>query len=65
MPGTTTAHGHTWTAGAVNEPVGDPVLLQVWSVRTPGGEILYEDGDSLGYGRTRKLFDYFMAIFPM
>jgi len=31
----------------------------------PGVEVIHEDGDALGPGRTRKPFDYIMAIFPM
>jgi len=31
---TTTAHGLTWTAGAVEQPVGGPVARRSWSVRT-------------------------------
>jgi len=62
---TATAHGRTWEAVAVNEPVGGPVPRQAWSVRTPGGELIHEGGDTLGPGRTRKPFDYFMAMFPV
>jgi len=55
----------TWTAGAVNEPVGGPVPRQAWSVRTITGELIHEEGDLLGPGLSRKLHDYFMAMFPM
>jgi len=53
------------TAGAVNEPVGGPVPRQAWSIRTITGELIYEEGDLLGPGQSRKPYEYFMAMFPM
>jgi len=60
-----TAHGLTWTKGAVTEPVGGPVPRQTWSVRTLSGEVIHEDGDVIGAGQSRKPYDFFMAMFPM
>jgi len=64
-PAVTTAHGLTWTAGAVMEPVGRSVATQSWSVRALSGEVIHEEGDSIGPGRSRKPYDYFMAMFPL
>jgi len=65
VPPAVTAHGVTWTAGAVNESVGGPVPRQAWSVRTITGELIHEEGDLKGPGRSRKPYDDFMAMFPM
>jgi len=62
-PTTVTAHGLTWAAGGVSEPVGGPVARRTWSVRTLPGEVIFEEGDMLG--QTRTPYDYFLAMFPM
>jgi len=64
-PAVATAHGLKWTAGAVMEPVGGPVATQSWSVRALSGEVIHEEGDSIGPGRSRKPYDCFMAMFPL
>lgn len=64
QPATTDAHGITWTARAVTEPVGFHAPRQAWSVRTLTGEIIYEDGNTMGPGLERRPYDYFVAIFP-
>jgi len=62
-PTTVTAHGLTWAAGGVAEPVGGPVARRTWSVRTLPGEVIFEEGDTVG--QTRTPYDYFLAMFPM
>jgi len=63
-PTVVTAHGLTWTAGAVTEPVDGPVSTQGWSVRTLSGEVIHGEGDTIGHERTWTPYDYFMAMFP-
>jgi len=63
-PTVVTAHGLTWTVGAVTTPVGGPVPTQGWSVGTLSGGVIHEEGDTIGPGRTRTPYDYFMAMFP-
>ena len=58
-PSTATAHGLTWTAGAVHQPVGGPVARRSWSVRTLPWKVMHEDGDSAGPGQMRTPYDYF------
>jgi len=62
---TTTAHGLTWTAGAVEQPVGGPVARRSWSVRTLPEEVIFEDGDALLPRTTRTPYKYFLTTFPM
>lgn len=62
---TVAAHGYTWTARAVPAPVGGPVPRQAWSVRTLSGEVIHEEGDTVGPGVSRGPYDYFMATFPV
>lgn len=59
-----TAHGLEWHDAEVLQPIGGPVARRPWSVRTLGGDIITEDGDSVGYGRTRTPLDYFFSVFP-
>lgn len=64
-PAITSAHGLSWTAGPVSEPVGGPVARRVWSVRTMPGEVIVEEGDAVGPGQARTAYDYFLCMFPM
>lgn len=64
-PATTTAHGLSWTAGPVSEPVGGPVARRVWSVCTMPGEFIVEEGDAVGLGQARTAYDYFLCMFTM
>lgn len=52
-------------AGPVSQPVGGPVARRLWSVRTMPGEVIMEGGDSVGVGRSRTAYDYFLSMFPM
>jgi len=47
------------------EPVGGSVATQSRSVRALSGEVIHEEGDSIGPGRSRKPYGYFMAMFPL
>lgn len=62
---TTAVHGVRWTAGPVSQPVGGPVARRLWSVRTMPGAVIMEGGDSVGVGRSRTAYDYFLSMFPM
>ena len=64
VPAVVTAHGLKWTAGMVMQPVGGPVATQSRSVRTLAGEVIHEEGDSIGPGRARKPYEYFLETFP-
>lgn len=64
-PAGATAHGYVWKEGAATEPVGGPVPRQWWSVSTPAGEFIQEEGNTMGPGASRAVCDYFMAMFPM
>lgn len=64
-PATTTAHGLSWTAGPVSEPVGGPVARRVWFVRKMPGEVIVEEGDAVGPGQACTASDYFLCMFPM
>ena len=64
-PAVSTAHGLTWTPRAVSEPIGCPVPRQMWSVPSPGGEVIQEGGVVPGPGQTRRPYDYFWAMLPM
>jgi len=46
------------------QPIGGPVPSRTWSVRTLGGELIVEGGDSVGFGRGCTPEDYFLALFP-
>jgi len=60
---TVIAHGVTCALGGVAEPVGGPQARRTWSVRTLPGEVISEEGDTVG--QTRTPYDYFSAMFPM
>jgi len=64
VPATVTAHGLKWTAGMVMQPVGGPVATQSWSVPILGGEVIHEEGDSIGPGRVGRPYEYFLEMFP-
>ena len=51
-----------WKKFAVTDPVGGPVPLQTWSVRTLSGEVTHEKGDVIGAGQVRKPYIYFTAV---
>lgn len=60
-----TAHGYAWTQMYKTEPVGAPIPQQAWSGRTLTGEVIFEEGDSVGPVSKRSSYDYFLAMLPM
>jgi Transposase IS4 len=47
----------------VLDPVAGAVSRRPWSIRTVSGETIVEGGDSGSFDLSRKLYDYFMAVF--
>lgn len=66
-PGTAgaTAYGYIWKEEAAMEPVGALVPRQWWLVRFPAGEVIQEEGDTMGPGSFRAAYGYSMVISPI
>jgi len=58
------AHDFVWFYAAVTLPIGGSLPRRSWSVRLLSGETIFEDGDAIGPGRTRRPLDYILDMFP-